>query len=602
MTEEKKQITRAEVEKNPTQTWDLTKIFKSDQKWEEAFSKTDQQTSAVSSLADKVNDGKGLLNAIKSILSLLRSVEKIYSYASLKADQDTSNNHYAAYRARVASLAAKTNSAISFLTPVIISFSDEQLENFYKQEPQLEQYRHLIESIAKKREHTLSTEEEKLLASAGDVFSASSDTFSILNDSDLKFGTVTDPDGNKVQLTQGLYSLMMESSDRRARKEAFQTVYKAYGQFKNTFATTLYGQVKADNFDASAHKFKSALQAATFRNDIPETVFENLVDTTNNNLGLLHRYVSLRKKILGLDEIHSYDLYTPITGEVDFPVDYQSAQAIVLEALKPLGDDYLQGMQDEFDQRWIDIPENSGKRSGAYSDGSYDTYPYILLNWQDTLDNIFTLIHESGHSQHSRLTRKNQPYQYGDYPIFLAEIASTTNEMLLTDYLLKTQTHPRVKAYVLNHFLDGFKGTVFRQTQFAEFEDWIHKQVQAGQALTADSLSKFYGDLNKKFYGPDLKFDPEISLEWARIPHFYYDYYVYQYATGESAAITLSDGIIKDPRKNVPLYLDYLSSGSSDYPLNVIKKAGVDMEKPDYLNNAFSVFKDRLDQFEALLS
>ncbi|MFT8917701.1 MAG: oligoendopeptidase F [Oenococcus sp.] len=602
MTESKKQITRAEVEKNPSQTWDLSQIFKTDDDWEAAFKLSEEKAQAVAKLSDTVKDAGSLLAAVKAVLDLFRLVEKVYVYASMKSDQDTSNNKYAAFDARVAGLAAKSDSASSFLTPAIIAFSPEQLASFYKDAPELEDYHHLIDTFAKKRDHTLPPAEEKLLASAGDVFSSSSQTFSTLNDSDLKYGDVVDENGDTVQLTQGLYSTMLESSDRKIRQTAFTTLYAAYGTYKNTFASTLYGQMKADNFLASAHHFKSAREAATFRSNIPETVFESLVSSTDAHLGLLHRYVALRKKLLGVSELHTYDLYTPITGDVDFPVDFEGAKAIALEALKPLGDKYLAGLQREFDERWIDVPENAGKRSGAYSGGAYDTNPYVLLNWQDTLDNIFTLVHESGHSQHSLLTRSNQPYQYGDYPIFLAEIASTTNEMLLTDYLLKTQKDPKIKAYVLNHYLDGFKGTVFRQTQFAEFEDWMHKQAQAGVALTADALSKFYGDLNKKFYGDALTFDPQIALEWTRIPHFYYDYYVYQYATGESAATTLSQGIIDDPEKNVPLYLGYLSAGSSDYPLNVIKKAGVDMEKTDYLDKAFAVFENRLDEFEKLMS
>ncbi|MDN6967521.1 oligoendopeptidase F [Oenococcus sp. UCMA 17063] len=602
MTESKKQITRAEVEKNPAQTWDLSKIFKTDEDWEKSFQESEKKIKAVSKLTDTVKDAKSLLWAIKSILDMYRLVETVYVYASRKSDQDTSNNKYAAFNAQVGSLAAQAESASSFLTPAIIAFDPNKLASFYRAEPELEDYRHMIDSYARNRDHTLAPAEEKLLASAGDIFSNSSQTFSVLNDSDLKYDDVVDEKGEKVELTQGLYSRMLESDNRQIRKNAFTTLYKSYDELKNTFASTLYGQMKTDNFLALTHKFKSDLEAETFSHNIPETVFNTLISTTDQHLSLLHRYVALRKKLLGLSELHSYDLYTPITGKVDFLIDFEGAKAIVLEALKPLGDEYLDGIEREFDERWIDVPENAGKRSGAYSDGAYDTVPYILLNWQDTLDNVFTLIHESGHSQHSLLTRSNQPYQYGDYPIFLAEIASTTNEMLLTDYLLKTQTDPKIRAYVLNHYLDGFKGTVFRQTQFAEFEDWMHKEAQKGTALTAETLSDFYGNLNKKFYGDSLTFDSQIALEWARIPHFYYNYYVYQYATGESAAITLSQGIIENPKKNVPLYLAYLSAGSSDYPLNVIKKAGVDMEKADYLDKAFNVFEKRLNEFQELVT
>jgi oligoendopeptidase F len=317
---------------------------------------------------------------------------------------------------------------------------------------------------------------------------------------------------------------------------------------------------------------------------------------------LLHRYVSLRKRLLGISDLHPYDLYTPIAGDVDFPVDYEGAKAITLEALKPLGEEYLSNINRAFDERWIDVVENAGKRSGAYSSGVYDTNAFILLNWQDNINNLYTLVHELGHSMHSLNTHQTQPVQYGDYPIFLAEIASTTNEMLLTDYLLKTYKDADIQIYVLNQYLDGFKGTVFRQTQFAEFEDWMHKQDAQGVALTAEVLSDFYGDLNQRFYGPELEKDDDIKYEWARIPHFYYNYYVYQYATGESAATTLAQGIIDDPEKNVPLYLNYLKAGNSDYPIEIMKKAGVDMSQTGYLDQAFSVFEQRLQQFEDLIN
>ncbi len=598
----KKLPTRGDAEKYISQTWNLKQIFSNDRQWQNAYEEAEKKIKGVSSISNlNIDNGKKLFKAIFFVLSLMRYVEKIYSYASLKSDQDLNNTIYISYLSKAEDLVSKAEGTISFLNPLIISFSDKQLKSFYETTPQLKEYQHLIDSITKKRGHILSTSKEKFLASLGNILLSNSKTFSVLNDVDLKFGEVFNGKGKKIELTHGRYDLLIESRNRKIRKAVFKKYYHPYHEFINTFASTLYGQVKTDNFLAKVHGFKSARQAALYNNFIPEIVFQNLLNTTNKHIGLLHKYVRLRKKILNLKDLHNYDLYVPLVNETNIPVDREYAKEIILKALSPLGKEYLEGIQEEFDNRWVDFPENKGKRSGAYSDGSYDTYPYILLNWEGTLDDVFTLAHESGHSQHSFLTRKNQPYQYGDYSIFLAEIASTTNEILLTNYLLKTQNDFKLQAYILNHFLDDFKGTFFRQTQFAEFEDLIHKKEQNGEALTATNLSKLYSEINNKFYGKDLVSDPEIGYEWSRIPHFYYNYYVYQYATGEAAAIYLAKGIIDNPKKNVPHYIDFLSSGSSDYPLNTMKKTGIDMRKTFYLDKAFSVFENILTEFKKMV-
>lgn len=584
-------------------TWNLATIFANDAVWETEYAAVEAAAADFSSFQGKVTaDGKSLLTALQSALDLARRLEKLYVYASMKSDQDTGNQTYAALDARAGALAATVQEAIAFVEPEILSVDDAVLSDLVASEAQLAEYAHYFDALKRKKAHTLPAEQEALLAGAGDIFGASQRTFGVLDNADLVFGLVHDEEGNKVALSNGLYGQLLESTNGAVRKEAFEVLYDAYIGFKNTFASTLSAHVKGQNYLARVHKYDSARQAAVSHNELPETVFDTLVATVNDNLPLLHRFVSLRKRVLNLAEVHSYDLYTPLVGEIDFPTDYETAKALVLKALAPLGEDYLAVLQTAFDERWIDVVENKGKRSGAYSGGSYDTNAFILLNWQDTLNNVYTLAHELGHSVHSVLTRQNNPYHYGDYPIFLAEIASTTNEMLLTDYLLKTQTDEKVRAYVLNQYLDGFKGTVFRQTQFAEFEHWLHQQDANGVALTAETLADAYAELNQRYYGEDLTFDEEIAYEWARIPHFYYNYYVYQYATGEAAATTLADKILTQGDAAVTAYKDYLKAGSSDYPLQVIEKAGVNMQEKDYLQQAFTVFEERLTELENLLT
>ncbi|MCJ2167932.1 oligoendopeptidase F [Leuconostoc citreum] len=592
------QIKRHEV---PTAlTWDLTTIFSSDEAWEKTFQKVHESAQNMKRFVGHVGDSADMLQAaLVADLSLERLLEKVYVYAHQIYDQDTTNQQYAAFNARVQALWAEVSEATAYFQPEVLRIPDTVLAE-YLATPGLEPFSHLFDTIRLQKPHTLPVEQEALLAGASDIFNASENTFGVLDNSDLSFGDVHTETGELVPLTNGLYSLLLESQSRDLRQEAFDTLYDSYISFQNTFASTLSSHVKGHNFLAKARHYDSAREAAILPHGLPTTVFETLRKSVNDHLPLLHRFVSLRRQVLGVEDVHSYDLYVPLVDDVTFDVSYDKAQDIVIKALAPLGEDYVRIVQRAFDERWIDVVENKGKRTGAYSSGAYDTNPFILLNWQDNLNNVYTLAHELGHSVHSYLTRHTQPYHYGDYPIFLAEIASTTNESLLTDYLLKTNHDPKVQAYVLNQYLDGFKGTVFRQTQFAEFEDWIHQQAAEGEALTADKMSSYYGELNQKYYGPDLFPDEAIAYEWARIPHFYYNYYVYQYATGEAAATTLADRIINHDGAND--YKNYLRAGASDYPLNVIGKAGVDMSQSDYLNQAFHVFETRLNQLEKLLA
>src|SRR5690625_272562 len=423
----------------------------------------------------------------------------------------------------------------------------------------------------------------------------------MLNNADLEFPSIKDEQGEEVQVTHGRYIGFLESKDRRVRRDAFQAMYGTYSKFKHTFASTLTSQIKKDNFYATVRNYDSARHAALSQNNIPESVYDNLVSAINDKLPVLHRYVSLRKKVLQLDEMNMYDMYTPLIEEVDMTIPYEEAKVHVLNSLAPLGQSYVNVVQEGYDNRWIDVMENKGKRSGAYSSGTYGTDPYILLNWQDKVNDMFTLPHELGHSVHSYYTRQSQPYRYGNYSIFVAEVASTANEALLNEYMVNHLDDEKEKLYLLNYFLDGFRATVFRQTMFAEFEHDIHQRIQKGEGLTADSLTEIYYELNKKYYGAAVIHDEEIGLEWARIPHFYYNYYVYQYATGYAAATALSRKIIDGDEQAVARYIDFLKAGSSDYPIEVLKTAGVDMTSKQPIIEALDVFEQKLIELENIL-
>ena len=582
-------------------TWDLSTIFPTDETFEAELAQVSEEVKKAASLAGHLLDSAdSLLTTTEIQLDLMRRIEKLYSYAHMKNDQDTRVAKYQEYQAKGMTLYSEFGQSFAFYEPEFMAITEEQYQAFLAEQPALQQYQHYFDKLLKKKAHILTQREEELLAGAGEIFGAAGETFAILDNADIVFPMVHDEDGNEVQLSHGNYITLVESKNREVRKEAYEALYSVYEQYQHTYAKTLQTNVKVHNYNAKVRKFSSAREAALSADFIPESVYDSLVSAVNKHLPLLQRYIALRAKILGISDLKMYDMYTPLS-ETDYKFTYEEALAKSEEVLAILGEDYLSRVKTAFSERWIDVHENQGKRSGAYSGGSYDTNAFMLLNWQDTLDNLFTLVHETGHSMHSSYTRETQPYVYGDYSIFLAEIASTTNENILTEKLLEEVEDDATRFAILNHFLDGFRGTVFRQTQFAEFEHAIHKADQEGQVLTSEFLNELYADLNEKYYGLKKEDNPQIQYEWARIPHFYYDYYVFQYSTGFSAASALAEKIVHGSQEDKDKYLDYLKAGNSDYPLNVIKKAGVDMEKEDYLNAAFVVFERRLDEFEALV-
>lgn len=597
----KKLLLREEV---PEQlTWDLSSIFTSDEAWEEAFKQLSSLENEAKYYEGTVAESaENLYQTLKKSDEISEQFGKLYVYSHLKHDQDTTNGKYQAMDSRVKSLGAKLSAAWSFLTPEILSLPEEKISQFIESYEPLQLYKQKLEEINLERAHVLTPEKEHMMAQLSEVTGNSAQTFSALNNADLQFPKIQNENGEEVQITHGNYITFLESKDRSVREAAFKAVYATYGDFKNTFASTLAGNVKSQNVNAKIRNFKSAREAAMSGNFIPEKVYDQLVSTVNEHLPLLHRYIELRKRILGVDELHMYDLFTPLVKEVKMEMPYDKAKQLMVDSFEPLGNNYQSIVQEGLNNRWVDVMENKGKRSGAYSSGTYGTNPYVLMNWQDNVNNLFTLAHEFGHSMHSYFTRQNQPYPYASYSIFVAEVASTCNEELLFDHLMKVIEDPKQKIYLLNHWLDGFRGTVFRQTMFAEFEHLIHELDQNGEALTAERLTEEYFALNKKYHGPAMAEDREIGLEWARIPHFYYNYYVYQYATGQSAATALSKQILEEGQTAVDRYIErFLKAGCSDYPINVLRAAGVDMESPEPIALACKVFEEKLTELEALL-
>ncbi|MGM9927283.1 MAG: oligoendopeptidase F [Bacillus sp. (in: firmicutes)] len=583
-------------------TWRLEDIFPTDAEWETEFAGIKEALTKAGDFQGKLGESADqLYSGLQYQDAVFERLGRLYTYSHMRADQDTTNSFYQSMDDRARSLYAQAASAFSYVVPEILSMDESKVQSFLQENEQLQLYKHSLDEINLQRPHVLSAHEEELIAKASEVFNASSNTFGMLNNADLEFPYIKDENGEEVQVTHGRFSRFLESEDRRVRKDAFEAVYETYGKFLNTFSSTLSGVVKKQNFIADIRHYDSARQAALSNNNIPESVYDNLVSTVNEHLPLLHRYIDLRKKVLGVEELHMYDLYTPLVKDVKMKVTYEEAKQYLLDGLAPLGKEYLSVLKEGFENRWVDVHENKGKRSGAYSSGSYGTNPYILMNWQDDVNNLYTLAHEFGHSMHTYYTTNTQPYPYGDYSIFVAEVASTCNENLLTDYLLKTVTDPKQRLYIINHYLEGFRGTVFRQTMFAEFEQLIHVKAKNGEALTAESLTEEYYKLNEKYFGKEMYIDKEIGREWSRIPHFYYNFYVYQYATGFSAATALSKGILEEGQPAVERYLAFLKSGSSDYPIEVLKKAGVDMTQAEPIKEALKVFEERLTEMENLL-
>ncbi|WP_354680049.1 oligoendopeptidase F [Macrococcoides caseolyticum] len=584
-------------------TWDLTTIFESDDAWESAFKKLEGYLGREEEVKGKIGDSaQHLLEALLLDTEIDEQLGKVYVYAHLKHDQDTSDAKYTAFEQRAANLASQFSARWSFMLPELMSIDEATLKSYVAELDGLKRFAFDLERINKKRPHVLSESEEKILAEASEALSASTNTFGMFNNADLKFDNIKDKEGNSLPLSHGNYITYLESDDRVLRENAYKEVYSKYGQFNNTLAQTLAGKVKASVFSSKVRNYESARAQALSNNDIPESVYDNLVQTVNDNLHLLHRYTKLRKELLGLDEMHMYDMYTPVIQDEKFEVTYEEAKAWMLKSLEPMGSEYTDVIKEGLTNRWVDVYENKGKRSGAYSSGTFGTNPFILMNWTDSVNNTFTLTHEFGHSAHSYFSRNNQPSNMSGYSIFVAEVASTCNEALLADYMYKHLDDDKKKLYLLNYQLDGFRGTVFRQTMFAEFEYLIHTLAEQNEPLTAERLNAEYRKLNEKYYGDAVITDDYIQYEWSRIPHFYYNYYVYQYATGYSAAYALSKKILEEGQPAVDKYInEFLKAGSSDYPIEVLKKAGVDMNEKTPIENACKVFEERLDAFEALI-
>lgn len=583
-------------------TWDLTTIFSTDEAWEEELDcVTGNIEGAEADFAGHLLDSAVTLYEITAtMLSISKDVEKLYVYASMKNDQDTRAAKYQEYQAKATTLYAKFGEAFSFYEPEFLALTTENYQKLLLDEPQLKKYQHYFERLFTKKTHILSQKEEKLLASAGEIFGSGAETFEVFDNADVRFPQVKDESGKEIQLTHGNYISLMESKDRIVRENAYKALYSNYEQYQHTYAKTLQTNVKVHNFNAEVRGYSSAREAALAENFVPEKVYDVLIETVNKYLPLLHRYISLRKEILNLSDLKMYDIYTPLST-LDYKFNYEDGVKKAQEVLAIFGEDYTRRVKRAFDERWIDVCENVGKRSGAYSGGSYDTNAFMLLNWQETLDDLFTLVHEMGHSMHSTFTRENQPYVYGDYPIFLAEIASTTNENILTETLLNETKDDKERFALLNHWLDSFRGTVYRQAQFAEFEQMIHEADAKGQVLTSEFMNDTYGKLNEKYYDLKAEENLEIQYEWARIPHFYYNFYVFQYSTGFAAATYLAEKIVHGTTENREKYLNYLKAGSSAYPLDVIAKAGVDMTSAEYLESSFQLFERRLEEFENLV-
>lgn len=594
-------LTRDEVPEHLT--WDLTTIFESDEAWEAELKEVDALAKQASDFKGKVAESaESLYNTLQFSDALYERLHRLYVYSHLKHDQDTTNSKYQDLDGRVRSVLSNIGAAWSFITPEILALDEATLNSYVDSYEPLSLYKQSLKELNLGRPHVLSAEKEELLAQMSEVSSTAGQTFSALNNADLEFPKIKGEDGEEVQITHGNYITMLESDHREVREAAFKAVYKTYGQFKNTFAATLAGNVKAHNANAKIRNYDSARHAALSNNFIPEKVYDQLVSTIHDYLPALHRYVELRKKVLGVDELHMYDLFTPLVKEVKMEVTYDEAKKTMVDSFAPLGKEYQDIVQKGLDSRWVDVLENKGKRSGAYSSGTFGTNPYVLMNWQNNVNNLYTLAHEFGHSMHSYYSRANQPYQYADYSIFVAEVASTCNEELLFDHLMKTLDDDKQKIYLLNQWLDGFRGTVFRQTMFAEFEHIIHEMDAKGESITAEKLTSIYYDLNKQYFGDAMTVDEEIGLEWARIPHFYYNYYVYQYATGQSAATALSKQILEEGEPAVERYINnFLKAGCSDFPIEVLKAAGVDMESPEPIALACKVFEEKLNELEKLL-
>jgi oligoendopeptidase F len=582
-------------------TWDLAKIYATTEAWDQDVARLEGMLPEVAAMQGTLGHGADkLLRALTLRDDIFNILYSLYVYASHRKDSDSTDPAGQALDERAGSLVARISAALAFIEPEILAIPQETITSWLNQEPKLKIYSYELEELARQREHIRSAEVEGILAQYGDVTRAPGEIFDILTNADLQFPTIEDEQGQPLQLSHARYGRLMESADRRVRRDAFKGYYSSYKTIQNTLGTTLAAEVRSHTVNARVRGYQSALEAALQPRDIPLDVYHNLIATVNANLPRMHRYMGVRQRLMGLDDLRVYDLYAPLVAEADVEVPYKEATETVQAAFAPLGREYAEALGKAFSSRWIDVYENVGKRSGAYSGGAYSTPPFILLNYQHRLRDMFTLAHELGHSMHSHFTRSNQPFVYGRYTIFVAEVASTLNEALLTDYLLKTRDDPALRKQLIVQQLDDIRATIVRQTMFAEFELDIHQRTEAGEPQTADALSKRYYDLVARYHGPGVTLDDEIASEWSRIPHFYYNFYVYQYATGLSAALALSRQIISEGQPAVDRYLNFLRSGSSRSSIDLLREAGVDMTTPQPIQAAMETFDTLLDELEAL--
>lgn len=583
-------------------TWNLADILPSETAWEDLFRETEQAIAGYKKYEGHLADsGEMLFSCLKFDEEVSLKIETLFVYGKQKSDEDTGNARYQEFAAKARALSYQAASLSAFLVPEILTIPENTLREYQENIPELKRYKRTLEIIMKKKEHTLSAVEEALLAKSLEATSGASDIFNMFNNADAKFPEILDENQEPVKITHGNYIALMEKQDRSVRKSAFEALYSVYRQFGNTLASTFFSNVKKAAFYASARNYSSSRAHSLSENEIPEEVYDNLIKAVREGISYLHEYVSIRKEALGVDELHMYDLYVPMVSLEEKKISFDEAKTMVLEGLKPLGEEYLALLKEGFDNRWIDVYENEGKRSGAYSWGVYGIHPYVLLNFNGTLDSVFTLAHEMGHALHSWFSDKNQSYVDAGYKIFVAEVASTCNEALLIRHLLDTTKDKSERAYLVNHFMDSFRGTLYRQAMFAEFEAETHRLVKEGQILTADLLGQTYHKLNEFYFGPDMVVDPEIDYEWSRIPHFYTPFYVYQYATGFSAAVAISSKILSGDQEVIEGYFKFLSGGNSMTPIDLLKLCGVDMSTAEPVKDALLVFAGLLKEMRGLI-
>lgn len=583
--------------------WKLEDIYANDQLWEQDYQEVERLIGEVESHRGQLaSSALELLTALQSRDQLEMLNEKVFTYAAMRQDEDNANPTYQALKGRAFGLNTRVNTATAYIVPEILEIPEDKLHNYYQQEQELKTYRFFLDELIRQRPHVLSEAEENILAQVGEVAQAPNNIFRMINNADFTFPSIKDEQGKEVEVTHGSYSSLMLSSNRQVRQDAFNSLYSVYHAHKNTLAATLNASIKRDIFYARVRQHPSALESALFADDVSPEVYNNLIKTVRKNLPLMHRYVALRKKVLNVEQLHLYDIYTPLVKDVKWDIPYPEAVTMVQQGLAPLGKSYITDMNSGFNNGWIDVYERKGKTSGAYSWGPYGVHPYVLMNYQDNLPNVFTLAHELGHAMHSYYSYRTQPYINAHYSIFTAEVASTVNENLLMHHLLETVKDKNKRLYLVNYYLEQIRGTLFRQVMFAEFEKIVHQRVESGEALTAESFSAIYQQLNKDYHGPEMVIDEQANLEWARIPHFYNAFYVYKYATGISAATALSKQITEEGGPAKERYLNFLKSGGSDYPLNLLKAAGVDMANPEPVQQTLDLFAELLNEMENLMA